>query len=191
MDKHIPKEKHKTIPYLRLTNEIKIIQQQYNTLLNQVNHGQWTQGQRNRLRELQENLVNLQKRQDRDVEQLVSIEVKNLIFTAVFLVPKIILYVAELGAQIKKKKKIQILHVSKNRPLPININGTVIPYTGEAKLLGLKLIRTIKERLKLAQRSIRKLKRFTAMTPKVKLHLCKVMVAPHLAYPPVPLNTLK
>lgn len=91
--------------------------------------------------------------------------------------------------------KFKILHISKLNPRPIEINGTIIPYTRSAKALGMKISRTgiqghIQERHNLAKIALAKLKRFSHMTPKTKLHLYKALVAPHLFYPPVPLNSI-
>lgn len=91
--------------------------------------------------------------------------------------------------------KFKILHLSKTQPLPIEIDGAVIPFTREARVLGLKLTRTgiqthVTERLRLAKTAQTKLKRFSNMAPKTKLHLYKALVAPHLCYPPIPLNAI-
>lgn len=118
-----------------------------------------------------------------------------------FLRRKTIRAIEEVNTYEKKWKittnqsKFQILHVSKNKPLPIEINRIKIPYSPEVSILGLKLVRTgikshIKEKLKKAKLAFTKLKRFSKMTPKIKLHLYKALVTPHLQYSPVPLNTL-
>lgn len=91
--------------------------------------------------------------------------------------------------------KFNILHVSKTQPPMIEINGNEIPYQREARILGLKLTRTghrphIKERINLAKIALSKIKRFSGMASRTKAHLYKALVAPHLSYPPVPLNAI-
>ena len=91
--------------------------------------------------------------------------------------------------------KFQILHPSNTKPRNIEKDGRNIHFTREARVLGLKLNRTgfqvhINERKRLAQVALGKIKRFRKMQPRTKLHLYKAMVAPHLTYPPVPLNII-
>lgn len=94
------------------------------------------------------------------------------------------------------KNKFQILHVSKHRPLPINVDGNNIDYTPTAKLLGLTIKKTgisshLKQKKILANLTLQKLKRFNKLNAKTKLHLYKALVLPILEYPAIPLNTLK
>lgn len=94
------------------------------------------------------------------------------------------------------KNKFQILHVSKQRPLPINIDGNNINYTPTAKLLGLTLKKTgisshLKQKKISAVTTLKKLKRFSKLNSRTKLHLYKALVMPILEYPTIPLNTLR
>lgn len=91
--------------------------------------------------------------------------------------------------------KFQILHISKINPPPIEINGINIPYARDSKILGLKMSRNgitghIKDKIKTARATLTKLKRFSKLSPKVKIHLYKALVLPHIEYPPVPLNSI-
>lgn len=91
--------------------------------------------------------------------------------------------------------KFQILHISKQRPLPITINNRNINYTNKAKMLGLTMKKTgiaahTKEIKQKANVALKKLKRFTNLQPRTKLHLYKAFVLPVLEYPAIPLNTL-
>lgn len=91
--------------------------------------------------------------------------------------------------------KFKILHISKTKPKPIEINNTIIPYAQQATVLGLQINRTgikphVNTRIKLARAALARIKRFSHMTSKTKRHLYQAMVAPHLTYPPVPLNSI-
>lgn len=93
------------------------------------------------------------------------------------------------------KSKFLILHPSRTKPRNITQEGRNIPFAREARILGLKVNRTgiqphIKDRRNLANAALTKIKRFRDMQARTKLHLYKAMVAPHLTYPPVPLNTM-
>lgn len=93
------------------------------------------------------------------------------------------------------QNKFQILHISKQRPLPITINNRVIRFTNRAKLLGLTLKKTgiaaqVDEKTAQASTVLKKLRRFSKLQERTKLHLYKALVMPVLEYPPVPLNTL-
>lgn len=62
-------------------------------------------------------------------------------------------------------------------------------------MLGLKINRTgiqphVTKRRNLARVALTRLKRFSGMTAKTKLHLYKAMLASHLMYPLVPLNAI-
>lgn len=92
--------------------------------------------------------------------------------------------------------KFQILHISKRNPLPITINGTPLQYVQSAKLLGLNItckgITThVKQQRNRASNTLRKLRRFKALNPKIKLHLYKALVLPIIDYPCIPTNTIK
>lgn len=90
------------------------------------------------------------------------------------------------------QNKFQMVYLSKQNPPPINIDGHQLNYRNEATVLGLKIntrgfIPHIRNRLRLAKEASKKLKRFTSLTSKTKLHLVKALVIPHLLYPPTPL----
>lgn len=89
--------------------------------------------------------------------------------------------------------KFQIFHPSKTKPRHVEQQGRRIEFAREVRILGLKLNRTgikphVEERRNLARTALAKIKRFTSMNARTKLHLYKALVAPHLVYPPVPLN---
>lgn len=92
--------------------------------------------------------------------------------------------------------KFQIIHVSKKSPLPIVINNTRIQYTNTANLLGLTLKSNgihahVKQKRIQASTTLKKLRRFKNLSPRIKLHLYKALVLPILDYPSIPLNTIK
>lgn len=91
--------------------------------------------------------------------------------------------------------KFKIIHVSKHDPTPINIAGRNINYSPSGTILGLKInkrgiVPHIKQRCKLATISLKKLKRFSKLTPRTKLHLYKALVLPIVEYPAIPLNII-
>lgn len=91
--------------------------------------------------------------------------------------------------------KFQILHVSKQRPLPVTIDNRAINFTNRAKLLGLTLKKTgfsthVKEKKGQALNALKKLRRFSKLREQTKLHLYKALVLPIMEYPVVPLNAL-
>ena len=90
------------------------------------------------------------------------------------------------------KEKFKILYVSKQRPPEIIIDNQRINYSNEIKILGLKLgshgfTKHLTEQLRKARLAFTKIKRFNNTSPKVKLHLLKALILPHLTYPPTPL----
>lgn len=92
--------------------------------------------------------------------------------------------------------KFKIMYVSKYNPPPIMINNQQIPYTNSATMLGLTLKTTgitqhVKQKRVQASTTLRKLKRFKTLSPRIKLHLYKALILPVLDYPVIPLNTIK
>ena len=89
-----------------------------------------------------------------------------------------------------------ILPISKNKPLPVSVDG--IEYkivTKDVFLLGLKLSTNsfcnaqIKHNVNKATATLSSLYRFKDFKSKDKLHLVKLFVLPHLTYPAIPLHT--
>lgn len=90
------------------------------------------------------------------------------------------------------QQKFKLLHISKHNPPEINIEGRNINYTQEATVLGLKINTRgfnphVSTRIRLAQQAFKKIKRFSRMRPRIKKHLTKAMVFPHLMFSPTPL----
>ena len=90
------------------------------------------------------------------------------------------------------KNKFQLLSISSYKPHDVTIDGEVIPFNRQAKILGLSLSTRgitchITERTRKAKAEINKLKRFRLMEPKLQLHLYKTLVRPILEYPVIPL----
>ena len=90
------------------------------------------------------------------------------------------------------KEKFKILYVSKKNPPEITVENQRINYSNEIKILGLKLgshgfSKHITEKLRKARLAFNNIRRFNTTSPKVKLHLMKALVMPHLTYPPTPL----
>lgn len=77
--------------------------------------------------------------------------------------------------------KFQMIHVSKCNPLPITVENQNIRYARTAKLLGLTIKSTgitahIKEQRNKANMTLKKLRRFKKLSPKLKLHLYKALI---------------
>ena len=88
--------------------------------------------------------------------------------------------------------KFQLLSISAKRPNDVIVDGTLIPFNREAKILGLTITTSgikhhIAYRKHQAYSQQLKLKRFKKMTPKIKLHLYKALIRPVLEYPVVPI----
>ena len=88
------------------------------------------------------------------------------------------------------KNKFQLLSVSATKPHEIVIDGTNIPFTDRAKILGLTLTRTgltahVQERKRIANHQLIKLKRFRHMDTEIRVYLYKSMVRPVLEYPSI------
>lgn len=67
MDNNIPKIHHRTIPHIRITNEIKLIQQAYNNLHQKARQSGWTPLLRNTAKILQNNLREIMKKNQNDL----------------------------------------------------------------------------------------------------------------------------
>ena len=89
-------------------------------------------------------------------------------------------------------EKFQLLHLTVKDPLPIEIEGEIIPYKKTAKLLGLNFNYTIfytKQVTINKRRADTELKQlFRFLNRKLKLHLYKALILPLITYPVVPLN---
>ena len=91
------------------------------------------------------------------------------------------------------QEKFKLIYMSKHNPPNITINNRQLHYSNNGKILGMHIntrgIRPhIKTRRDLAQNALNKIKRFSRLSTKTKLHLVKAMVLPHLLYPPTPLQ---
>ena len=90
--------------------------------------------------------------------------------------------------------KFAVLSISKSRPSPIYMNdGRRIQFKSEIKILGLTLKRTgfvqhITNRIIIAKRQTKKIKRFVKLKTKTKMNLYKALVRPTIEYPVVPLS---
>ena len=89
--------------------------------------------------------------------------------------------------------KFKIIPIAKWKPDPVVINGAILPYTREGKMLGLKItttgLKTVFKRKKIqAELTLTKLQRFRELTPSNKLKLYNALIKSSLTYPPVPLN---
>lgn len=92
--------------------------------------------------------------------------------------------------------KFQVLHISKYNPLPLTIGQTNINYARETNVLGLTLksrgiAAHVKKQRQKADTTLRKLRRFSQLSPRLKLRLYKALVLPLLDYPPIPTNTIR
>jgi len=74
------------------------------------------------------------------------------------------------------------------------LNNNEIEFSQRGKMLGLLItnrgiIPHIRERIKLANILLQKIKRFSGCTEGIKIQLYKSLIRPIIEYPPVPLNT--
>ena len=84
--------------------------------------------------------------------------------------------------------KFKILAISKTKPINIQIDNQVMPFSNECTILGTKFKRTgmanhIMNRVNLAKAQTRRIKRFMTLKEKSKLHLYKALIRPVLGYP--------
>ena len=92
-------------------------------------------------------------------------------------------------------QKFTIIPISRYHPPPVTINNRDIQYSPRGKLLGLQLSSTglkahVTARAAQAQKTLDKMKRFSACSEKTKLRLYKTIVKPVLEYPPVPMHAI-
>ena len=90
--------------------------------------------------------------------------------------------------------KTKVVSAAKLAPHPLVVDGALLPYSQETKMLGMRLTnyglrKQVEYNKDSASRALVKLKRFTGLPPKTKLNLFKSLVLPKLTYPAVPLNT--
>ena len=93
------------------------------------------------------------------------------------------------------KNKFKILSISKLKPEEITIENRIVPFANEISILGLKITRTglgrhINDRIRMAKTELSKLKRFSALSPKIKTHMYKTLIRPVMEYPAVPLCSI-
>ena len=84
--------------------------------------------------------------------------------------------------------KFKILAISKTRPINIQLDNQVMPFSNDCTILGTKFKRTgmanhITNRVNLAKAQTSRIKRFMALKEKTKLHLFKALIRPVLEYP--------
>ena len=84
--------------------------------------------------------------------------------------------------------KFKILAISKTKPINIQIDNQIMPFSNECTILGTKFKRTgmanhITNRVNLAKAQTRRVKRFKTLKEKNKLHLYKALIRPVLEYP--------
>lgn len=93
------------------------------------------------------------------------------------------------------KHKFTVIPAARTKPGIPNLQSIDVNFAKAGKMLGLKITNTgisshVKERIRIAENTFTKIKRFSSCPPMVKLKLYKSMVRPALEYPPVPLNAL-
>ena len=91
--------------------------------------------------------------------------------------------------------KFQLLAIKYRANNTITTRDTVIPYSRQAKVLGLTLgSKSLKHHVTIRKIAtsdkLLKLQKFSALSTKTKLKLYKTLIQPALLYPTVPLNTL-
>ena len=90
--------------------------------------------------------------------------------------------------------KMHVVAVAKTKPKRLVVDGQRMEYKQEAKWLGLQMtyrsiVMQVHTNKGKAGRNLTKLKRFTGLTPSLKLRLYKSLIMPMLTYPAVALVT--
>ena len=88
--------------------------------------------------------------------------------------------------------KFQLVSISSTKPKDVVVNGNLIPFKKNVKILGLTLTthglsHHINQRKARANHQLTKLKRFRNMEPRLKLKLYKSMIRPIMEYPLAPI----
>ena len=92
-------------------------------------------------------------------------------------------------------EKFQIVSISSTKPTDIIVDGRIIQFKKQAKVLGLNLTTRgipvhTKERADYARAQLTRLKRFKKLSTKTRLRLYKAFIRPLLEYPAIPLCTI-
>ena len=92
-------------------------------------------------------------------------------------------------------EKTKIITPRRVNPIPLEVDGQQMQYHQSGRILGLRITnRGIRSHVRhnrgKAKRQLLKLRRFSGLSPKIKLVLYKVLIRPILEYPAVPLNTI-
>ena len=92
-------------------------------------------------------------------------------------------------------QKFNLLPIACKKPEKVNIDGNIIPYAKQAKILGLELQPTgykkhIQNTKTKSQIALNTIKKFKNLNTSIKLHLAKAVVLPILTYPSYTLNAL-
>ena len=92
-------------------------------------------------------------------------------------------------------QKFTLLPLAIKKTEPVTIDGNIIPYKQEAKVLGLKISNTgynkhVKDTINKSMLALNTIKKFSKLNTKIKLHLVKACVTPILTYPAYVLNAL-
>ena len=85
-------------------------------------------------------------------------------------------------------EKFQLLSISAAKPADVIVEGQLIPFNANAKVLGFTIskygfVPHIENRIRLAKSTLTKLKRFKGASTDTLLHLFKMLVRPRLEYP--------
>ena len=87
--------------------------------------------------------------------------------------------------------KFKILAISKTKPINIQIDNQVMPFSNQCTIIGTKFKRTgmsnhIMNRVNLAKAQTSRIKRFMTLKEKTKLYLYKALIRPVLEYSVIP-----
>ena len=88
------------------------------------------------------------------------------------------------------RAKFQMISISIQKPREVRVDGTLIPFSRNARILGFNFnsrgfASHVKNRLRLAKGTLARLSRFRGLKTKTYLHLFKMLVRPQLEYPAV------